>query len=192
MCLSHINSFSLYVIINICTYILYFSIDYCLQIKAFNQSKQTNITQMYWQVVHLCFYVFPDELQGTDNTIISENCGTQRRPLNNLTDGDKESCVTINNQIVRVSKNITADTKAYVTVQTRGMPCSHKFHVSVYALCPNQCPHIVPCTLMQDRMTGDSCPYECNCSYGQEDWKVSVRVAHASEGYLCGLVIDYT
>ena len=140
--------------------------------------------------------LFPDELKGVDDPTTDDQCtGTLDYPSNKLIDGDKESCVTINNQIVTVSKNITADTTAYVTVDTRDMPCSHRFHVAVYALCPDQCPYIVRCPLSEhseDSETGDSrCQYECNCSNGQEDWEVSVRVIHVFEGHLCGVVIDW-
>ena len=107
---------------------------------------------------------------------------------NPLMDGDPDTCSTINNQVLRFSKNATKKS-ARVTVHTMNMSCEKQFFVSVSALCPHQCPNYEVCelTYLTEEIATETthCDYDCKCRYDGYPVQWIIRFAHIGEGQVC-------
>lgn len=77
-----------------------------------------------------------------------------------INDAVFETCVQLNQGVTTLTllhgQPLQNQTSAILTVVTKGnMPCAERFHVSITAWCPDSCPHLQHCPLVQYSVTGD-------------------------------------
>ena len=181
---------------------------YVTHIRANNKNVLDNILTIVLTLVNDLMYLYlsADSLTGPaylfEGEDVKDTCYHFSNVRSRLTDSLINTCIHVPIGVTHIElvpdpaspiTSSSSSTSSLVSIMTDHLPCSQRFHVSVTAMCPGNCPTLQTCQLVSHRLlqfyNDEFCGFECACADGVIVKLIKVRLVALEFGaHVCDIL----